>query len=390
MENPYYIPPVDTSGAVSGLLGQMARKNEMMKQEEALRQQKIKQEALVSEAQELYKAGDMDAIANFAIANPDLGKSIYDAGNVRDAAAQQRMTDLSSVLVSQQDPISYLENYIAEGEAQGRDMTHSRKMLENSQGNPETLKSIAEFGLASNDPQGYKAWKGSQPESMTEYQRATVESKRIDQELRREEAMIKREENKLKRETDELKRQELQQKIDASKAKIDEAKKAKQVTASNAANQAYESISRVDDLLSNEGYMSSITGYQGRTPDFLSTTEGLEATAYLENLKDSLTIENLSAMSGPKTDKDIQVIASSASALRAGMGKEAMERELKKIKKVYDRVAKQKIKEAGGADKVIAIEAHPKYGDITEADIQKTMKSWGMTRSQVMGKLNNG
>lgn len=390
MANPYYIPPVDASAAVSGLLNQMARKDEMVKQEEAVKQQQIKQDALVSEAKNLYQAGDMDAIANFAIANPDLGKSLYDAGNVRNAAAQQRMTDLSSVLVSQQDPVSYLNNYIAEGEAQGRDMTHSRKMLENSQGNPETLKSIAEFGLASNDPQAYKALKSTQPESMSDFERAKVEGKKIDQELRREENLIKREENKLKRETDNLKRQGMQQKIDASKAKIDEAKKAKQVTASNAANQAYESIGRVDDLLSNDGYMSSITGYQGRTPDFLSTTEGLEATAYLENLKDSLTIENLSAMSGPKTDKDIQVIASSASALRAGMGKEAMEKELSKIKKVYDRVAKQKIKEAGGADKVIAIESHPKYGDITEADIEKTMKSWGMTRSQVIGKLNNG
>ena len=46
--------------------------------------------------------------------------------------------------------------------------------------------------------------------------------------------------------------------------------------------------------------------------------------------------------------------------------------------------------EQSSTGSVIVIENHPIYGDITEEDIQATMKGQGLTRKQVLERLNNG
>ena len=38
----------------------------------------------------------------------------------------------------------------------------------------------------------------------------------------------------------------------------------------------------------------------------------------------------------------------------------------------------------------IIISAHPQYGDVTEADIMKTMSDTGMTREEIMMRLQGG
>lgn len=117
----------------------------------------------IKQAQELFKAGDMDAIGEFAIANPELGKQMFEMGGIRDEAAQQRMTGLSKELTMSQSPVRDLKSYIAQGEAAGRDMTHSKKMLENSGGDPEQLKKMSEMSWAASDPSTYKSYRTTQP-----------------------------------------------------------------------------------------------------------------------------------------------------------------------------------------------------------------------------------
>ena len=90
--------------------------------------------------------------------------------------------------------------------------------------------------------------------------------------------------------------------------------------------------------------MSSLTGYTGRIPAV--TTTGVEAETYLDNIKNSMTIDNLGVMSGPLTDKDIQIIASASSRLRSGMSETALNKELNTIKKAYDRVVSNYQKES--------------------------------------------
>ena len=120
-----------------------------------------RRQEVVTKAQELFRSGDMDAIGEFAIENPELGKTMFEMGGIRDEAAQQRMTGLSKVLTMSQAPARDLKASIAQGEAMGRDMTHSKNMLEKSGGDPEMLKKIAEMGWAASDPQGYKSYRSS-------------------------------------------------------------------------------------------------------------------------------------------------------------------------------------------------------------------------------------
>jgi hypothetical protein len=285
------------------------------------KEQQAQQQQTVAKAQEIMKSGDFNQMADFALANPELGKTMFELGGIRDEAAQKRMTELSKGLTMSQSPVEDLTAYIQSGEQQGRDMSHSKGLLDKSQGNPEALKKMAETSWASADPKTYKSYRTTLPEKtgMTDYQSAMVSSKQVDQDLRREESIIKREEMKLDRETDELKRDEIKNKIDASKQKVEDATRAKQEAANTAINASTSLLNSIDKLAGNSGYIDSLTGYRGRLPGS-ATDEGVEADALLDNITNSLTLDNLKLMTGVLTDKDIELLKSAASGLKKGMG----------------------------------------------------------------------
>ncbi len=340
----YNITPLDFSPLAN--IGMAYAQANKQKEAQAQQQQ------LVTKAQEIFKSGDMDAVAEFAIANPELGKTMLEMGGVRDEAAQKRMIGLTQQLTTSQSPVEDLASYIQQGEAQGRDMSHSRGMLEKSGGNPEMLKKIAETSWAASDPTSYKSYRTSLPESeqpMTAYQSAMIDQKKIDQDLRREEANLKREEMKLSRETDELKKEELKNKIDASRQKIEDATRAKQEASTTAINASSSLLSSIDNLANNEDYIDSLTGYRGRIPTAL-TAEGVEADALLDNITNSLTLDNLKLMSGVLTDKDIELLKSAASGLKKGMGKERFKEVLQTIRGKVERGLNEKKSLAKPAD----------------------------------------
>lgn len=149
----YNITPVDFSPIADAGVAYAQGKRQQQSQ--------AQRDTTISTAQELFKSGDMDAVGEFAIANPELGKIMFEMGGVRDEAAQQRMTGLSKVLTMSQAPVRDLKASIAQGEAMGRDMTHSKNMLDKSGGDPEMLKKIAEMGWAASDPKTYKSYRSS-------------------------------------------------------------------------------------------------------------------------------------------------------------------------------------------------------------------------------------
>ena len=93
---------------------------------------------------------------------------------------------------------------------------------------------------------------------------------------------------------------------------------------------AQSTLNKVDEFISNDDFVESISGFSGRLPTI--TTGATDAEAMFDSLKDSLTLENLEKMSGPLTDSDIKILASAASSLRYGISKGAMLKELNKIK----------------------------------------------------------
>jgi len=92
---------------------------------------------------------------------------------------------------------------------------------------------------------------------------------------------------------------------------------------------------KVNDFLANSDFIGSVTGATSRLP---AVFEGsVDAEAAFDSLKDSLTMENLDKMSGVLTDKDIQLLANAASALRYGMSEGQLKVEMNKILKAMDR-----------------------------------------------------
>lgn len=96
---------------------------------------------------------------------------------------------------------------------------------------------------------------------------------------------------------------------------------------------------RVDEFMANDDFIGSVTGATSRLP---AVFEGsVDAEAAFDSLKDSLTMENLNKMSGVLTDKDIQLLANAASALRYGMSEKQLKIEMNKIKRSMDRNIKK-------------------------------------------------
>jgi len=202
---------------------------------------------------------------------------------------------------------------------------------------PEEIRRELATGMIMIDPKIGSQLLGQQEKPMTEYQKVQTDLRRLENQEKALDRQVKREQN-------ELKKQELQLKLDETRSQKEQSKQADQTRITDAVQDAKMRQQTIDDLLANPDYIDSLTGYTGRLP--ATTDSGLEAEAFLDNIKNSMTIENLGVMSGPLTDKDIQIIASASSRLKAGMSEKVLRQELNKIKSAYDRVIKNFNKEA--------------------------------------------
>lgn len=192
---------------------------------------------------------------------------------------------------------------------------------------------------------------GNEPEQMTEYQAAMVAGNNANRDIRQQELEIKKLEAQeknldrdIRRETNDLKKQELEAKLNESRVQKEQFKQQDQTRINNAIFAAEDKKATINELLKNQDYIDTLTGYAGRVPINI-TDKGVEAEKTLNKIKNSMTIENLSVMSGPKTDSDIAIIASASSMLGTGMSDAALKKELNKINKAYDRVIKNYNKE---------------------------------------------
>ena len=105
-------------------------------------------------------------------------------------------------------------------------------------------------------------------------------------------------------------------------------------------------IAQIDNLTTSNGYMDALTGVRGKLPP-IPGTPGFDAEVAFNQLRDSLTLENLDKMSGVLTDRDIQLLSSAASGLEFGMSRKALEARISIIKSVLEdqsTVAQDKLK----------------------------------------------
>ena len=317
---------------------------ERQNQEQMMQQQQY----ALNQAAQLYSTGTPDEIAQFSIQNPQAGELLSRQLAFKNDATRQNMMDsMQQILLDPSQTESVLTNRIKMIQEQGGDPSQTMTELEQFRANPEGYEQKVERAYAMMNPKGYAAYRESmpkQPEQLSPYQQAQIEGKNQDRELRRQEIELRRLEAEQKRAKTSQEQEAKKQQIEQKKKEIEEAKAQDKTRIDNGINTASQNKQVIDDLLNNDDYMSSLTGYTGRIPTV--TTTGVEAEAYLDNIKNSMTIDNLGVMSGPLTDKDIQIIASASSRLRSGMSETALKKELNTIKEAYDRVINNYQKEA--------------------------------------------
>ena len=310
-----------------------------LQREQQREQQAINQQQLQQQASDVFNSGNPDDIASFMIANPSMQDSMIGADKfISERSKQSKLEAARNIVLglNSNDELMKSARVISE---EGGNPADTLNIISQ----PEEVKIKASEAIwASLDPQGYKAHKeNSKPQNvkpMTEYQA-------IQTELRKAEAEERKLDRQIRRETNEIKKDELKSQISQAKTKTEQLKKTDLTRIDNAVVEAEGKKATINELLANQDYIDSLTGYTGRIPVNLTDT-GVEAEGILDNIKNSMTIENLSVMSGPLTDKDIQVIASASSRLKAGMSEKALRKELDRINGAYDRVIKNYNKEA--------------------------------------------
>ena len=154
---------LQTQGALQGLAlnNQRLEQNDFnmqqqKKQAEAQQQQLIKNQQLDAEAAGIYKSGDMNAIADFSLKNPERAKGILAAKGIVDDAGVKRVSDRFSNILTSSNPLETLNSEIAKGEAAGLDMTQSKQILSQNLP-PEEIKKAAGMALASVDGGRFKS-----------------------------------------------------------------------------------------------------------------------------------------------------------------------------------------------------------------------------------------
>ncbi len=106
---------------------------------------------------------------------------------------------------------------------------------------------------------------------------------------------------------------------------------------------AKQTIGLADQILNTENFLSKITGITGKLPSIPGGV-GFDADVVFNQLKNSLTLDNLSKMSGVLSDSDIKILQSAGAGLEFGMSETAMKNRLNTIKKILNNKIKRQEK----------------------------------------------
>ncbi len=333
------------------------------------------QQETMSQAQELMKSGDLDAMADFALANEGLGKRMFEMNGIRDEAAQNRVVGTAKSVLQSQSPVRDLKSSIAQGEAMGRDMAHSKKMLEAANGDPEMLKKIAATSLSLTDPKGYKSYRSSLPKAetpMSAYQSATVEGKKVDQELRREENKIRAMTAKANAETNAPKREKLEREIAVRKLSAATKAKEKREAAEDSVLKIQQVSDTVGRLLKGDS-LESAAGFEANFPT-ASGTKAAGFEAALETLQSQSFLSQIGQMKGmgALSEGEGRKLAQAIGSISLDMSDSDLRAELFRIDEIMqDSIAKIKSRmgetdtgavDKGGAERLTDEELRKMYG----------------------------
>ncbi len=151
--NPFYIDPWagQSQNIAQGLagLGSVVRERREEKQNQELR----------ASAQEIFERGNPDEIAQFMIANPEIGKQAAGGMQFASELTEKNLVESAKRVLSSEDPEAVLTERIRIVQEQGGDPSDSIEALQEYREDPKGFMAGAEKLFAMRDPQGHGAWK---------------------------------------------------------------------------------------------------------------------------------------------------------------------------------------------------------------------------------------
>lgn len=153
MANPYFIDPwAGQAGSIAqGLRGLGATLGE--------RREAKQQQELLAQGQEILRSGDPQAIAEFSIANPEIGQRIASGMQFASDATRQNMVESTRRILAGDDPEAVLTERLQTIQQQGGDPTETLSALQEYRDDPQAFMANAERVYAIYDPQGFAAYR---------------------------------------------------------------------------------------------------------------------------------------------------------------------------------------------------------------------------------------
>ena len=337
-----------------GLAQAQEEANYLNQQRQAQQAAQQQQADLVSQAQELYRQGDINAIADFSIANPELAKQIFSAQGYTQAEDMRRISNRFANVYASQDPIATLQQEVEVGEAQGLDMSDSRAILESGISGEE-IRKLAGMTLASVDPNRQqaiaKAGGQSEIKPMTAYERESIRVRDEANKIRSLEAEEKALDRQISREQNELKKQELQLKLDKVKSDREKAEKESKFQAENAIATFDNSLNTIDKIIASPGFSAAV-GSRLPFVDSLPGGAAQETIGLIETLQSQNFLNQIEKMKGlgALSNAEGEKVASAIGSLNRDMSEKAFRRSLDDIKSFLEKGKKAAMKKYGVAE----------------------------------------
>lgn len=364
------------------------------------------------QAPAVIQSGDPDAIANLMIEYPEMQEKIGAASGYKRKRSIQDMVDTASqILTSEEDPTQLLGQHVQRTQALGEDVSKPMTTLGKTIENPQHSKEWAEKILALYSPKQYQSYKSTiasaEPattaniKDYTYYRELQKTDPAAAEQFAKQIGIDETTTPKLKPTTAEqnfdrwASMPEGSEKdafsriigVDPKKSPEEERKRLAELDdVAGEVENASDTKSLADQILGNNDYINALVGVRGATPFAVPGGPGKDAEVLFTQLKSSLTLDNLSKMSGVLSDSDIKILQSAGAGIEQGMSRKAFIRRLNTIKNVLERKMtrhRKKLEKAGYYEQ--PEETLPE--GVTEEDIQFTMQKHGISREEVISRL---
>jgi hypothetical protein len=369
MVNPFYVAPLGGMQTYRNVGNSIADGINRYQENQALEQEQAKKQQLMQQASQVLERGDSREIAQFSIANPEIGKTIREQIKFASDETDANMMSGMQQIISGANPEQVLNDRATFVESQGGDATQTRQEIQRFREDPEGY--VKQMGglYAFMDPEGSEAFgkatagPGSpkfgnvQPGDFTPGSLQQFSQTGNYTDLQRYESAKSVNIGGVPHVFDPAfggyrpasvssggapvnataqsvgaSEGEIAAAVDTAKAEVKTPKDLKDIRMNIDTS---EEVSRqTDSLLNNQGYISSITGINGKLPK-IPGSEGFDAQIAFEQLKNTLTLGNLDKMSGVLSETDIKILSSAASGLELGMSESALKDRLGIISRVF-------------------------------------------------------